>query len=605
MYIVTVSPMALGPRSLSYFTKAPLSAGAIVSIPINHKIVPGIVDGITPVELTKMMLKTNAYKLKKIHSVLHPTFPFHPALIETAKNLETETLNSYAAILSTLIPTAIMSTPTPYEYIVEHSPYEIRHEEVWIGAAEYRDQAYEKTIRHAFAKKHSVALFVPTIRLVDWYALRWNAFSKRILTASSASTPKQQRALYDRMRETTEPYVFIGTPGTLGMLSGKERTIIIEDTDSPHYYHATQPSYSHISSIRNFAHATTTHLILGKITPSIFDVGRERTMITLDVRTQKSETPAIVPLRSPDILSPTIKERISSTHGRILILVSKKGFYSFLVCRDCGNFRACESCGKPLTMQQGISKQLTCYRCGTIQSFEAQCPQCKSWNLAGYGLGTERLAELLSPMFPNRPVIVFDESKVATKQARIRLISQYKDAPESIMVGTELILEEPELTADLCIVGSLDNLFSIPDFRINERIYYTLTKFADRGKQPLMIQSRFADHPVFRALTDRHILEFLKNELSERKLADLPPFTTLVRISSRNEPSALREILRPVASMIDEAPTYTTKERNAVMHHVLLSVEKNMWLHEAQLLKQTLLELPREYTVTVDPQSLV
>ena len=83
-----------------------------------------------------------------------------------------------------------------------------------------------------------------------------------------------------------------------------------------------------------------------------------------------------------------------------MILLNRRGYAAFLLCRHCGFTFQCSSCSVALTYHRAIDK-LLCHYCGLARRPPARCPECDSEYIHYVGEGTERLEAELKEMFPD------------------------------------------------------------------------------------------------------------------------------------------------------------------------------------------------------------
>ena len=180
--------------------------------------------------------------------------------------------------------------------------------------------------------------------------------------------------------------------------------------------------------------------------------------------------------------------------------------------------------------------------------------------------------------------------------------------PGSILLGTEMLctyLHEPvENTA----VVSVDNIFSIPDFKNNERLFHLLATLKRLGTKQFLIQTRHAKEPVFTHALRGTILDFYREELALRKGLQYPPFSLLIKITREGTRATvgkdmllLEELLGNWGVVTMEAFTPLVRGRYR-MNGIIRLMPKN-WPNETLL--SLLRSLPPSYMVNVGPENLL
>ena len=251
-----------------------------------------------------------------------------------------------------------------------------------------------------------------------------------------------------------------------------------------------------------------------------------------------------------------------------------------------------------------------CHNCNKSFTVDVACQNCSGWNLQGYGFGTERIYTEIKKTMPSRPIWLYDDESAATRTKQQMIKKEFLSSRDGILIGSELIIEDPELTADQVLIAHIDNLFSIPDYRMNERILTLLAKLEERSKEsPLLIQTKFPKHPLFKYFLEDHSKRFLEQELEERKTEELPPYTALIVISftAKNKKEAdkqtlyIRKSLESLVLSVDTLPTLT----QGIKTSIILTIEKNVWLRESDELKKIFFKNMDRWDIAVDPDTIV
>lgn len=624
MYLISVYPIAQLPPQLrgpfSYFTKIFIQPGAIVEVTLHKKKVPALVVFSEKITLNKTAIKKNNYTLKKINRVISPKTSFHPLLLEIAKESGSYYLESFGSILKLFLPSMLLSQPAsiPYRTPDPNILYE-PEPTVVIGSEQERFLYYEKIIREAFSRNKSSALFVPTVQLAEYLFRSFKNLPKEVILLHGNLSKQQMKRVLLRVQKRISPSLIIGTPLALGILNGDESVIIIEDAESRHYVKQDRPKIPTTTVIRSFAKRILAQTIEGETFPSLENISRNVPVQYLMSRVNRVSHPLLIDMgvmnqEKFSLLTDAFKERLRTIEGKVILFTTRKGFYSFVICTDCGYLIACPSCGKPLTLHVDAQRRYTCRSCRKDYPAHIQCPNCSGWNLKGYGIGTERIEHEMKYAFPKRPLWILDEEHAKTKKDRDSIVRAFLASDNGVLVGTEMILEEPELRAEVVVIISLDNLFSIPDFHMNERILSLLFKLEEKSiNHPIIIQTRFLKHPIFRHFINQDIKRLLEIELAERKQENLPPYATLIRIAIREKTqkqlsghlSYMKKVLAPFIADIESSPSFEQKEGPFLAHYTLLTVPKQQWQENREDLKHTLIAHASEWDIAVDPPSIL
>jgi primosomal protein N' (replication factor Y) len=285
-------------------------------------------------------------------------------------------------------------------------------------------------------------------------------------------------------------------------------------------------------------------VVLGSATPSLetlanVDAGRYR-HLHLSSRPGAARVPPLRVLdlrgkRLADGLAPELVAGIRECLSRgeqALIFRNRRGFAPVLLCRSCGWHAACARCDKPLTWHRGESR-LRCHHCGAQQKVPAACPDCGRSELAPQGLGTERLEQALSGLFPGIPVVRIDRETARRKGAVENLLGAIAPDQPGIFVGTQMLAKGHDLP-NLTFVGLIGvdaGLFSA-DFRASERLCQLIVQVAGRAGRALKpgqvwLQTHHPDHPLLGDLLKKGYARVARELLAERRDAELPPYAHL------------------------------------------------------------------------------
>ena len=243
------------------------------------------------------------------------------------------------------------------------------------------------------------------------------------------------------------------------------------------------------------------------------------------------------------IFSYQLQEAIRDALGRkeqALVFLNRRGYASFLFCRECGQAIKCKNCDITLTYHASIDK-LRCHYCDFLMSRPASCPHCGGNYLREYGHGTERIEEELKELFPGAVIARMDLDTTGRKGAHQEILEKMERGEIDILVGTQMIAKGHDYP-NIGVVGviSADTMLNIPDFRAAERTFQLLTQVAGRTgrgdkKGLVFIQTFNPEHYSIQAARNHDYLQFYQQEIENRKLFGYPPYTLLTNIIVRGE----------------------------------------------------------------------
>jgi primosomal protein N' (replication factor Y) len=235
------------------------------------------------------------------------------------------------------------------------------------------------------------------------------------------------------------------------------------------------------------------------------------------------------------MFSRRLREALTLRLGRgeqTVLLLNRRGYSTFVMCRACGYTAGCPHCEISLTFHRR-SGVLRCHYCGHAERQPEMCPSCGSPHIRYFGTGTERVEEELRRAFPGIRVIRMDVDTTGTKGAHEKLLAAFGRREADVLLGTQMVakgLDFPLVT--LVGVIAADTSLHLPDFRAAERTFQLITQVAGRaGRHELpgevVVQTYAPDHYAIRAAQRHDYIGFVREELRVRRLLFYPPYCRL------------------------------------------------------------------------------
>lgn len=249
-----------------------------------------------------------------------------------------------------------------------------------------------------------------------------------------------------------------------------------------------------------------------------------------------------------------------------------------------------------------------CHRCGERRSAEERCKNCDSWRLTTLGIIIELIEQTLAGMFPDIKIFKMDKDTITTHKQALNLVNEFYNSPGSILLGTEMALLYLEKPVDNASVATIDALFSIPDFRINEKIMNILLRIRSNTQKAFVIQTRSRDQHIFDYATKGNLMDFYREEIDVRKKLQYPPMSTLIKITVRGVKARALEDMKFVSELLGEYsplvfPAFIETVNKKTIMHALIKIPRKQWVSKDLLEK--LLSLPPHIFVNIDPESLL
>jgi primosomal protein N' (replication factor Y) len=242
------------------------------------------------------------------------------------------------------------------------------------------------------------------------------------------------------------------------------------------------------------------------------------------------------------ILSRELRQGIQDRLDRkeqVLILLNRRGFSAFVLCRSCGQNIQCKNCSISLTYHK-MKNLLLCHYCAYAQKVPTQCPRCGSEYLYFLREGTEKVEVILERMFPKARISRLDRDTAKKKHAHSRILSEFQKQEADILLGTQMISKGHDFPV-VTLVGilSADHSLAFPDFHCAERTFQLLSQMsgrAGRGGLPgeVLIQTFHPDHYCLKFVTLHDYAGFYEKEIRFRQFMHYPPFSALANVLVRD-----------------------------------------------------------------------
>lgn len=266
-----------------------------------------------------------------------------------------------------------------------------------------------------------------------------------------------------------------------------------------------------------------------------------------------------------------IKENLKKREQTILFL-NRRGYSSFVSCRDCGYVPKCPNCDISLTYHFQ-EKKLVCHYCGYDQQMADICPQCSSKRIRYLGIGTERIEKDIKKYFPEARVLRMDIDTTQTKGSHEKIFYDFKNGNADILIGTQMISKGFDIP-NVTLVGVIlaDITLNIPDFRSGEKTFQLLTQVAGRagrGEKPgrVIIQTYEEDNYSILASHDQNYIGFYNEEIKYREIFKYPPFVHLMNIVISGDDK--KEVIKNSADIYNICQNVINKTRNKSYNKIL------------------------------------
>lgn len=468
-----------------------------------------------------------------------------------------------------------------------------------------KTEVYLQSIAHALAMGRTALMLVPEITLTPQIVGRIRSrFGDQVAMLHSAMSSGERYDEWQRINQGKAKVVVGVRSAVFAPLTNIGLIIMDEEHDSS-YKQADNPRYQTRDVAKWRAAYNHCPVVLGSATPSLESRARAMkgvyTLLSLPHRINQHALPhvSIIDMKTEmakhhSALSTKLADAIQvrlDKHEQVILLLNRRGYSAFLMCRDCGYVPRCPNCDISLTMHKD-THTLNCHYCGHKEPVPTVCPKCHSKRIRFYGMGSQQLEEQVKNMFPTARVLRMDVDTTRKKGSHEAIIDKFGAHKADILLGTQMIakgLDFPEVT----LVGVLnaDSALQFPDFRSSERTFELLTQVSGRSGRAdktgeVIIQTFNPDHYAIQLAKTQDYEKFYATEMRVRHDGNYPPYYYTVKLTG-NSPSEnqtasemfgimnfLKKNLSPNAIILGPTPKTITRINNHYYYQIIIKYRK-------------------------------
>ena len=474
-----------------------------------------------------------------------------------------------------------------------------------------KTEVYMELIEDALNKGKTSIVLVPEISLTPQMVLRFQKrFGDNIAAIHSALSDGEK---YDEWRRIVsgEAKIVIGARSAIFAPLNNIGMIIIDEEHSDSYKQDdSNPRYNakDIALLRGKYHNCP--VIMGSATPSLEVFARAKKgvfkLLELPNRINGKSLPHINIVDMNEMISktkghfsPVLLEAISARllkNEQIILLLNRRGYSSFVTCKNCGYTFKCPNCDITLTYHKS-SRTLRCHYCGYGTKVYDTCPECHEKSINDLGVGTEKVEEELNKLFPESRILRMDFDTTSRKGMHEKMIKAFKNHEYDILLGTQIVSKGLDFD-NVTLVGVInaDISLNIPDFRSSETTFSLLAQVAGRAGRSdkegeVIIQTFNPEHYAIQYTKKHDYLGFYNREMSIRRELKYPPYYYIcyVKISGKDNKYIYEESLKitklfhnKLINMIILGPSPCTifKLNNIYRYGIILKYKKDEDLRE-------------------------
>ncbi len=420
-----------------------------------------------------------------------------------------------------------------------------------------KTEVYLQTISEVLKQGKTAILLVPEISLTpQMFASLRAKFEEDVAILHSGLSQGER---FDEWNSISQgkARVVVGARSAIFAPIKNLGIIIIDEEHDSSYTSESNPRFSTHEVATFKARYNACPLVLGSATPSVETFYKTTTgeyqLLSMPERVNKKALPNIkvvdmlsqLKFGNNGIFSSFMVEelrRVVKEKKQAMLFLNRRGFSSFMMCRECGYVAKCSDCDVSLVFHKNDST-LKCHYCGKKYKALTNCTECKSTSIRQGAIGTQKVVEEVKKLFPELKVLRMDNDTTQRKNSHQEILKEFSNSYPAVLVGTQMIAKGHDFK-DVIFVGIVDADQSLyqSDYKSTERTFSLITQMSGRaGREKLegnvVLQTYAPKHYVYRFASNYDFDGFFEKEIALRQVTHFPPFSQIIRLlfSSEND----------------------------------------------------------------------
>jgi primosomal protein N' (replication factor Y) len=414
-----------------------------------------------------------------------------------------------------------------------------------------KTEVYIRAMRLALELGRGALMMVPEIALTPVFSRRLRAhFGDRVAIFHSSLSPGERFDEWTRVRNG-DARVVIGTRSAVFAPVQNLGLVVVDEEHESSYRQQESPQYNGRDTAIVRAQKESAVVVLGSATPSLESFHNARAgkyrylQMPQRIANRPMASATLIDMRQvfdrhkkPRVFSDELLQAIEDTHARgeqAIVLLNRRGYSSFVLCRTCGETIQCPNCDVTLTYHRS-ERVILCHYCNHRQAAPTKCPSCDGKYIYYVGEGTEQIEEMLKKQFPSLRIARIDRDTTARRRTFEKSLTDFSEGRLDMLVGTQMLAkghDYPNVT--LVGVVSVDLGLALPDFRSAERTFQLLTQVAGRAGRgdragQVLIQTYHPHHYALLHASAQDYQGFYDEEIKHRQNLAYPPFVSLASL---------------------------------------------------------------------------
>lgn len=413
-----------------------------------------------------------------------------------------------------------------------------------------KTEVYLRAAAQVIETGRQVMILVPEIALTAQIVKRFQAwFGDEVAVAHSKLSQNERADVWHKMR-THNAKLLIGVRSAVFSPFADLGLIIIDEEHENSYKQEERPNYHARAVALMRAKLSNIPVVLGSATPDLESYYKAQqgkyTHLRLKQRANGSLLPKVevadmrqeLQRGNKSVLSATLSDALLQTAAageQSIILLNRRGYSTFVMCRDCGETIVCPHCAVAL-VYHSAGEAMRCHYCGNTAPIPDECPTCHSRRIKFFGTGTQK-AETELAALPEVKILRMDQDSTTKKFSHEDILKSFSSGAYNVLLGTQMVAKGHDIP-NVTLVGILaaDSTLNLPDFRASERTFALLTQAAGRAGRGdkaghVVLQTYDPKNSVIKMAVTQDYDAFAKEELAAREELKYPPFTEMLKIT--------------------------------------------------------------------------
>lgn len=501
-----------------------------------------------------------------------------------------------------------------------------------------KTEVYMQAIAKTLAKGRTAIMLVPEIALTKQVLDRFiGRFGKSSIAVLHSKLTRRER--FDEWMRIRRGEASIVIGARLGVFAPLERIglIIMDEEHEATYKSDMTPKYETVDIALKRLMYYSGVLLMGSATPSVVSYQRAKEGIyqLIEMKRRYNEVPLpeveLVDMRQElkagnrTVFSDRLYSQMEKTlekQQQIILFLNRRGYSTFVSCRECGQVMECPECGISLTYHKRENAGI-CHYCGKRFPIPDTCPACGSRYIRYFGAGTEKVEEFTRQLFPDRSIERLDLDTAKNSREISRIISSFSRGKTDILIGTQLVAKGLDFkNVGLVGVVAADVSLNIPDYRSTERTFQLVTQVAGRAGRGdevgrVIVQSYTPDNFALVTAANHDYQSFFNMEIQVRAFMEYPPFTDLILVEFTDEKAeaalqAAEDCRKYLLSLrlqeekeniFSPKLSYHFKGKDSFRYYILIKCPKglrNQYVYYIRRFGEALAAERKECSVTID-----